>query len=226
MHAGEALSEGILMSINRFFGFIIGLVIVLGLTVFEQWLFETWWNTSHLQWYIQNGALIGLVTSVVSMTWEDIDKNTGLISSHPLIYLSACLHLAGVPIYVMGIQVQRNKDNLAPRSLFDLMVSTILLLLLMAIIFVWLLIVVPLQYFIYLICGAPARLFAQSTRKAIACLRDGQLEVTEVGKHEKAPDDCWDANLADKPVLITNIFTSLLFFIVEPFSKLIGQYIN
>ena len=200
---------------RRLRSFILGLVIVLMLAAFNHWLFTTWFGITYLDWYLKNGALIGLVTAGVALTWGDMNKHTGLISAHPLVYVGACLQLVGIPLLVMGTHLRSNPDNRKPRSLFDALVTVLLVLILTGGMLVWLVVVVPLQYFVYLICGAPARFFSQSTRRAIAQLKDGRLQVAEIGQAEKVPDGWWDASIVSKPVPITNLFTALFFLILK-----------
>ena len=53
--------------------FIVGLVALIALVGFDQWLFVTLFDTNYLSWYVKNGALIGLITSIVAITWGDIE---------------------------------------------------------------------------------------------------------------------------------------------------------
>ena len=208
------------MSAKDFLLPIAGLGILLMLAAFDHWLFTSQLNTTHLKWYMKNGALIGLVTAVVSLSWGDINKHTGLISAHPLTYLGACLQLVGVPVFVMGTHLRSNKDRPEPRSPLDALITVLLVLVLVVVIFVWVIVVAPLQYFIYLICGAPARFFSGSRRRAIVCLKNGHVDIAEIGKEDKTPEGWWDASLASKPVAITNLFQALLVLILNALVRL------
>jgi hypothetical protein len=208
------------MSAKGFLLLIAGLGILLMLAAFDHWLFTSQLNTTHLKWYLKNGALIGLVTAVVSLSWGDTNKHTGLLSAHPFTYLGACLQLVGVPIFVLGTHLRRGEGRTEAHSPFDAWITVVLVLILTGMIFIWLIVVVPLQYFIYLICGAPARFFSGSRRRAIACLKNGRLDITEIGKEDKTPEGWWDASLASKPVAITNLFQALLVLILNAFVRL------
>jgi hypothetical protein len=89
------------------------------------------------------------------------------------------------------------------------------MLILVGIVIIWLVVIVPLQYFVYLICGAPARAFSHSQRQPIARLKGSQLEVKEISTNEKVPEGWWSASLSQKPVAITNLFVALFFLIVK-----------
>ena len=153
------LPKEVLEKMRGLRGFIIGWVIVFMLAAFNHWLFTTWFGITYLDWYLKNGALIGLVTAGVALTWGDMNKHTGLISAHPLVYLGACLQLVGIPLFVMGTHLRSNPDNRKPRSLFDALVTVLLVLIPTVVMLVWLVVVAPLQFFVYLICGGPAGVF-------------------------------------------------------------------
>lgn len=194
---------------------LMGLFILLVLAGVDHWLFATFFNTNHLQWYMNQGPLIGLVTAIVPMVWGDINKHTGLISAHPWDYFGSCLQLVGLPIYVLGTHLKSRKDRSERRFSFDLFITVFFVPILSMVILIWVIVVVPLQYFVYLICGAPGRAFFQSDRRPIAQLRTRKLEVAEISKSEKIPDGWWDAGISDKPVSITNLFQSLFFLILQ-----------
>lgn len=198
-----------------FVDFIKGIVIVSALAVLDHFIFMRWFHTTHVTWYLKNGATIGLVTTLASMAWGDLNKNTRLISSHPLKYFRANLQLVGLPIFVMGTHLRSKKDHSVSRSLWDTLVTLPLVLIFVSFMVLWLVVVAPLQYFVYLVCGAPARLLGQSDQRTIATMHDGNLEVGQVGKNDIVPAGWWDASISAKPVAITNLFTTLFFVILK-----------
>jgi hypothetical protein len=207
------------MNYQRLLKFFAGLTILLALLVVDQWIFSTWFKTTHLNWYLANGALIGLVTSITSMAWGDMSKHIGLISPNPFDYIGACLQLAGLPIYTLGTHLRRNKNGYKPQALFDLILTIPFLIVLVGMVVIWIVVIVPLQYFLYLVCGAPARILSQSKQQPIAQIKGTQLKVSEIGSAEKVPEGWWSASISQKPIAITNLFVSLFFLI---FKSLIG----
>lgn len=203
------------MNFRRPFTFLAGLGIVLALLAIDHWIFATWFDTAHISWYLTVGASINLVSSVVSMAWGDMEKHTGLISPHPFSYLGAYLQLVGLPVYTLGTHLRSNKGEPRAPALFDLFVTIPLLLVLVTVMIVWLVVIVPPQYFVYLICGAPARILSQSKRQPIAQLKGAQLAVTEIGSGERIPEGWWSVSISQKPVAIANLFASLCFLIVK-----------
>lgn len=54
---------------------LIGLVILLCFVYVNHWVFTHWLNMSYIEWYIESGALIGIVTTAISLVWGDmLDK--------------------------------------------------------------------------------------------------------------------------------------------------------
>lgn len=204
------------MKFQRLLIFLGGIATIVALLAIDGWVFTTWFNTTYFKWYLETGASIGLVSSIASMAWGDMEKNTGLISAHPLAYMGSCLQLVGLPIYTLGTHLRSNKGEPRAISIFDTILAILLLLVLVGVMLIWLVVIAPPQYFVFLICGAPGRIFLQSKRQPIAQLKGTQLTVTEIGSDEKIPEGWWSASISSKPVAITNLFASLFFLIVKP----------
>ena len=204
------------MNYHPILSFLAGLAILLAFLVVDQWIFSTWFKNTHLNWYLANGALIGLASSITSMAWGDMNNHIGLISPHPLHYIGACLQLAGLPIYTLGTQLRSNKSGHGPQALFDLILTIPFLIVLVGVVVIWMVVIVPPQYFVYLVCGAPARILSQSKRQPIAQLKGAQLNINEIRSDEKVPEGWWSASMSQKPIAITNLFVSLFFLILKP----------
>lgn len=205
------------MNFRRLCTIFAGFGILLGVLAIDHWIFVTWFNTTHLKWYLATGASINLVSSIVSMAWGDMEeKLTGLISSHPFDYMGTCLQLVGLPIYLLGTHMQSNKGESRPPAILDRILTVPLVLVLVGVLVIWLVVIAPPQYFVNLICGAPARILSQSKRQPIVKLEGTQLDVVEVGCDGKIPEGWVRTNLSQKPVAITGLFASLLFLIVKP----------
>ena len=191
---------------------LLGLVIIAALLALDNYLFQRWLGLSHWQWYLANGSLISAVLAIFSIAWGDLNKHTGLISAHPLDYIGSQLQLVGLPLLSLGAQFSPDPGGPGRRSLLDLLLSIPLVLLLIVFCFVYLLVIVPPQYFVFLLCGAPARIIAKSSRRVAAQMRGSQVTVEETPAGQAAPEDWWNAGMNQKPVTITTLF-SVLFFI-------------
>lgn len=204
------------MFIKRLLVFIAGLAILIGLLVVDSWIFSHWLHTTYLQWCLENGLSIGVVTSLVSLAWDEMEEShTGLISPHPFHYIGSCLQLVGLPTYALGTHLKGNKVFSGPQAVFDFILTVPFFLILVGVMIIWIVVVVPFQYFVYLICGAPVRCMSLSKRQPIAQLKGTQVNVREISKDEKAPEGWWSASIIRKPIAITNLFGSLFFLIAN-----------
>ena len=147
--------------------------------------------------------------------WGDLaDKHTGLLSPHPLVYLGSCLQVVGLPIYSFGTQI---KDNRGQASWFDCLLTLVWVLVLVVSILVWFVVVVPIQYVVYLVCGAPIRFMLGSHRVAIARFNGTRLEAEEIDKMETEPVGWKNVSITKSPVSMTKVLAALLFAILRVF---------
>ncbi len=206
------------MKMRRLLIFLLGILVLLALLLINYYGFSIWLRVDYFDWYLANGALFGIATTAVTMVWGKMAQHTGLISANPWHYLGSYLQLVGLPLYVFGAHLRGDERSTRNGSLFDAITSVVLLLALSAVLLLWLIVVVPLQYFVYLVCGAPARLFHSSQRQTIAKLDVSRLQMKEITKQEQqAPAGWWNASVTDKPVAVTGLFSSLFFLVVKSF---------
>jgi len=67
---------------------IISLLILIFLITINQWLWSRFDpKVNYLQFYLNNGSLIGIITAIVVISWGDLNKHVGLISPKPHRYL-------------------------------------------------------------------------------------------------------------------------------------------
>ena len=99
------------MNLRHLLTFIAGLGILLTLSIINNWIFIAWFNTTYLKWYLANGTLIGLASTIASLAWGDMNKHAGLISAHPFGYIGACLQLFGLPLYTNGHALKKPSES-------------------------------------------------------------------------------------------------------------------
>jgi len=223
------------MFTKRYPRLVIGFAIIFSLVAFNLWMFTTWFKTTYLDWYLNNGALISLVIAMISLSAGDINKHTGLISPHPLTYVSSYLKLVGLTMFAMSGYRKRTKEEKPIATSLDLsafetliysifkllevLIAGALEVVLIVLIMLWLIVVGPLQYFVFLICGAPTRVNAenkaQSTHRLVVTPSGSVLEVE---KDRKIPEGWWESSLDSKPIAVTNLFASLFLFILKSFT--------
>lgn len=190
--------------------FFVGIAVVLVLIAANHWLFATYFGTSYVQWYLAYAATIGIASAFISTIWGTLDKHPGLISAHPFVYISTYLRLVGVSVYALGTNIRGNIAKTAPAPVLDQIVGGLLALILGVVFALGVLVIVPLQYFVFLVCGAPGRLVLRSDRRPIAQVADRKWEVDEIDQDREIPAGWHDVSFSGKPFTLTNLFVVLL----------------
>lgn len=215
---------------------VLWLAVMVGLVILNQWLVRYLFKASYLGLYLKYGYLISLGFTLITLV-INLDHNKDLISSHPFRYANACLSLIRVPLQVVGAEVRREvgqlpethpgpKDSSAwdtPAQIFRALMSildhffsgffSILFILLVSI---WLWVVAPLQYAVYLICGAPARVLSKAHRRPA-------LHETEQNPLALPADETLalplnaEIDYFNKPVRMTSALAVLLLWVVAKF---------
>jgi hypothetical protein len=198
----------------RFFQLVLVLLLV-GWCFLNHWLVETLLGKSYFTWYLKSGALIALGTAIFTQVWQGLDKHTGLISLNPLHYLGSALQLVGLPLIAIGTHLDSSKRT-KPVIPIDLWLAIPFFLAAALGLLLWLILIVPIQYFVYLLCGAPARLILASGVQLRAGMDDTQLTVEEkMGSEPQKQSLNWDASLRDKPLGLTNAFVAFFLVIIS-----------
>lgn len=211
------------------YALLLGFAVIGGLIAVNWWAFPYVLGRPYLSWYIDNGAGIALVTAIVGMVWKDLDGEIDFISAHPLRYLAASARVIALPPFVVGTHLRSNRARggaatasggppEAARSALDTLLSIPFALVLCLAIVAWFVVIVPLQYFVYLVAGAPGRLFAASDWRVIVHSGLRNVEFREVHKDDPIPDGWWDASLHNRPVAVTSMFASLLLLLAGWFA--------
>src|SRR5262245_48670904 len=76
----------------------IGLAVLALLAFIDDWTLRRLVGRGYLAWYLSHGTIIALVTALATQAWDDLERNEGLISPHPLLYLGACVSLITVSL--------------------------------------------------------------------------------------------------------------------------------
>ena len=163
----------------------------------------------YLDWYIQMGPFIGIALAAFSAAWKDLDKNIGLVSANPRTYIIACSKLAGLPMFALGGHLKSKGHNL-----WDLLAGTPLIIVFIVASFAWLVLIAPLQYFLFLVCAAPSRIVLRSNYRLRAKIEDRILYYSELRPGTPEPTAGWDASMRDKPVFMANAFGALVLFLI------------
>ncbi|MGA9997927.1 MAG: hypothetical protein WBP93_21105 [Pyrinomonadaceae bacterium] len=202
----------------------VSLILIVALILFYRWAFYHFFNQIYLRTYIKYGYLIMLAFTFLTLV-VDLDENRDLISPHPFRYLKACWRALRVPAYTVGgdwrletrdahtsFDVDEQKDSalwdtlLQPfksfSDIFDLFVSGAFFIIFIVVIFIWLLLIAPLQYFIFLFCGAPARVLMRQKRKSWHAPEEARANETNPQEQGAASATDLDGTTS-KPVRMT-----------------------
>ena len=163
----------------------------------------------YLEWYVAAGPFIGLALVAFGAAWDGLDKNVGLVSANPRTYIIACSKLAGLPMFALGGHLKSKGHNL-----WDLLAGTPLIIMFIVASFAWLVLIAPLQYFLFLVCAAPSRIVLRSNYRLRAKVEGRILYYSELRPETPEPTTGWDASMRDKPVLMANAFGAFVLFLV------------
>jgi hypothetical protein len=215
-----------------------GLLLIVGI----DFLIFRVFKSDYFDWYLKNGTAIGLVTAIATLAWGDLDRNHWLISSNPRLYMASILLVVGTPFKSLGgqlaaignwvgslgnkfkklgqeIQLGRKKVSILEfrdfMFLWDTIFAILFLILFMGLITVWILIVVPIQYFVFLICGSLPRLILQSPYRYILNFDPPKFQIKQIKKKEVTPESWWDVGFATKPVRFAALLSSLFLFFIN-----------
>ena len=163
----------------------------------------------YLEWYVAAGPFIGLALVAFGAAWDGLDKNVGLVSANPRTYIIACSKLAGLPMFALGGHLKSKGHNL-----WDLLAGTPLIIMFIVASFAWLVLIAPLQYFLFLVCAAPSRIVLRSNYRLRAKVEGRILYYSELRPETPEPTTGWDASMRDKPVLMANAFGVFVLFLI------------
>ncbi len=184
-------------------------------------------GSDYLRWYVQNGAVVGAVTALIAVAWGELDKNINLISSRPAAYLGACMVVMSLPVVVLGQQLKlmgqfmKEKGSRQIAGLESVRSESFWLLLdagltiscflgLFGLLLLWFLVIVPIQYFVFLVCGSLPRFLLRSRYRTAARIEGFGFQTKLLDKEDTTPEGWWDATFTKRPVALTALFSSLL----------------
>ena len=196
---------------NRLFGILVGLTVLVALALFDHWFFQKYLDIVYWRWYLSEGARISLFAAIAGIAWGDLNKNTGLISAHPLDHLGSYLQTLALPIYSMGTAMRGRSEP--GRSFGDGLLAAFFGAFLIVALVTWIVVIVPLQYFLFLFCGGPARYFIDSGRRPIARLSGVNVTMRDIPLDEPIPNGWWDASISDKPFTVTSLLAALVLLV-------------
>lgn len=175
---------------------------------------------AYLDWYLASGSALGIGLAILGTVNGDLDRDHDLISSHPLLFFAGYAFLFAALIMTLADQVL-SRGNRKSVMVFDTVASTVFAIVAFAGTVCWLVFVIPAQYFVVLIAGAPARLALASTVRVYIVERpseSGTLHrdfAKRSGEQQPPENYLYEPTLRRKPVTLTAALSGLLLLVVE-----------
>ena len=221
----------------------VSLILIVALILLYRWAFYHFFNQIYLRVYLKYGYLLMLAFTFLTLV-VDLDENRDLISPHPFRYLKACWRALSVLAFTVGgdwrletrdahapleadTSLDANGSNdegvlwqnlLQPfksfADIFDLFVSGAFFIIFIVVVFIWLLLIAPLQYFIFLFCGAPARILMRQKRKPWHAPEEASANEASVWEQSVASAKDLDGT-ASKPVRMTAALASVVLWVLS-----------
>jgi len=194
-------------------------LIILVLIVLDQFIFSFFFKLSYFEWYLKNGSLISIGAALVTFAW-DVNKNAGLISANPRQYCGAYFQLIGAQLLAFGTSGKSNQHRQAEGEsalllLLDSLQFIIFGILIIFLSVLWIIMIVPIQYFLILFLGGPGRIYSNSPIRLLGKFESTRLETKEIPWEEKKPNDWMDLSIANKPVTFTYALIALALTVVK-----------
>jgi peptidoglycan/LPS O-acetylase OafA/YrhL len=171
-------------------------------------------DRNYFDWYISNGSLIALAVAVVAVAVE-LDQRPSLISARPGVYLGAWVEIPGETLLSFSDLV-RGVDPDPDAGPLDALITGVVAIIFAGLWLCWLVVIAPLQYFVTLLAGAPARRARASGRRTWVERRSGTT-VIGTGPIEQMPNGSQEIGLARRPVSATSTLTAALLFAVSQY---------
>ena len=114
-------------------------------------------GASYFDWYVTNGSKFAIALGLLSLAIK-LDDEPGVIAAHPSDYVGAWFSFFGQGFLWLGNILEPGSSESGSVPFWDDLVTILFSLAWAAAAFAWLAVVVPAQYCVTLVCGAPVRL--------------------------------------------------------------------
>ena len=188
--------------------YFIGWLIIASLLGLNYFLFNHFLELNYFKWFIAQGAFISIITGFVYIFREKDTKDLGLISDHPFDFMGAQFQVLGMLFLALGDGLKGSQITKF-HLLVDSILTQLILLPLAVILICWFLVVIPCQYVVYFICGAPSRLF--ETSNLVSTVKSTLPSDTEDKPNQKRS---FTLDIKKKPFEFTNTLAVLFLFIL------------
>ena len=200
---------------------LLAVLFLLGLCVFNDWLFDRVFNRSYFAWYVDTGPVFGLITIFMASVWDKFEEDPGLIAKNPYRFVSGYFGIMALVLSALAPIID-TRDRVRRPPVIDHLLAILFAVLLLIIILGWIIFIIPLQYFVFLICGALPRIAPYAEKRTVAWyegLYGNQLQIAEQPLHGVMPRNGWIVTVTDKPFKLTSALSAAFLY-------LLGQILN
>lgn len=209
---------------------------ILGVTLFcgaigaNYLLFQAFAEVNYFLWYLSQGSFISLSTAFLSIVVNDLDRDTGLVSAHPGYYWAGCLWVLALVNYSVMTNfhsllhpvaegANEDAENSIVGFLWDVFVGLVVTALLVVIVLLWLVVVAPIQYFVFLVAGAPVRmgLLGKGVHAVHTEVHDSERQQTVqvLSESQEPTENALDITFTRKPVTMTSAIAAILLWLAN-----------
>jgi hypothetical protein len=180
--------------------------VILAVLGFVNYLIFHRFGSNYLRWFVLNGALVNAVVVFGSVTLR-LDEIPELVSAHPLEYVWGCLQIPTFLSLAWNIGPPTLESTRFRSTRIDHWLTFLAYWIVLIGMSMWIWVVVPLQYWVNAVCGAPARQAAGS--QLTTYWQPSRHKFWRVRKDESAPEGGVELSLGTKPVSVTAAFAVL-----------------
>jgi hypothetical protein len=138
------------------FGGLIAVALAANYAVFR------YFGASYFDWFVANGSKLALALGLFSLA-IDLDAEPGVIAAHPSNYVASWLAFLGKGFLWLSNIIEPRSHESGSDRVWDSLVTILFALVWAAAALAWLVVAVPAQYCVNLVCGAPVRLTLAAT---------------------------------------------------------------
>lgn len=135
-----------------------------------------YFGDNYFDWYVANGSKLALALALLSLAIA-IDDEPGVIAARPSNYVASWLALLGEGFLWLDNLIRPGVSRSGSVPFWDDFVTILFIFVWAAAAFAWLAVVVPAQYCVNLVCGAPVRLTMANPRDVIVEQRPGRTSL-------------------------------------------------
>jgi hypothetical protein len=167
-------------------------------------------HRNYFHWYVTQGTLVSVTLSALVVGLE-LDQYPALISTNARDYAAGWVEKPGFLFLSFSDVIG---SNTVPA--IDGILTGLIGLALAPLWISWLIVVAPVQYFVILLTGAPARSALASGRKTLIGRQESFTEIRSAPASEDA-QEAQEITLARHPVSATNAITAAVLFAASQF---------